>query len=271
MTVLRNVYVTDATTGVTGAIDPNQGQAVNLQDQTSPILIVPFHTTTNTTTLATAATAKEDLTFDVASTTGFTAGQYITIYNIAGQRWYQAYQIGAPAGSTITIDTPFDYEFQVGDQVSVGSADLAVNGSVTTQVFTVRDPAPGGITLVGDITRIILVAELASAASWAEFGDRVALPNGLVMRKVDGTYQNIFNVKTNKQLANIMYDFDILLATGPALVDGIKGRLTFGGQNKIGVVIRLQTGEDLQLLVQDDLSTFTSFQVYAEGHLVVGT
>jgi len=271
MTVLRNVYITDADTGVTGVVDPNQGQAVNLQDQTSPILIVPFHTTTNSTTLATSATAIDDMSFNVASTTGFVAGAYVTIYSTTSDRWYQGHQVGAVAGSTVTIDTPIDFTFQIGDKVSVGSSDLAVDGSSTSVTYTLRDPAPVGLDITGDITRIILVMECASACSWAEFGDLAALTNGLVLRRVDGVTQNIFNVKSNKDLANIMYDMDILVAAGPALVDGVKGRLTFGGQNKLGVVVRLAEGEDLEIIIQDNLSALTTFQIYAEGHIVVGT
>lgn len=271
MTTLRNIHITDATSGTTAAVEANGGLTTNIQDQTSPVLIVPFHTTTNSTTLATAATAKDDYSFDVASTTGFVAGAYITIYNVAGDRWYQAHQVGAVAGSTVTVDTPLDFEYQIGDQVSVGSHELNVNGSVTPVVFSIRDPAPVGINLIGDITRIILIMTLGSAASWAEFGDQAALTNGIILRKTDGTYQNIFNAKTNKDLANIMYDLDILLAAGPALVDAVKGRLTFAGQNKIGVAIRLDEGDDLELIVQDNLTAITSFTIMAEGHIVVGS
>lgn len=266
MTTIRNVYLTDASTGDTANVESTGELTTHLHPYSTAPLIIPFHTTTNSTTLATAATAKDDLSFDVASTTGFIAGAYITIYNISGNRWFQAHQVGAVSGSTVTVDTPLDFEYQIGDQISVGSSDLAVDGSSTSVVYTVRDPE-AGLTLTGDITRIILVMECATACSWAEFGDLTALTNGLVLRKTDSVYQNIFNVKSNKELANVMYDTDIFIAGGPAGVDGVKGRITFGGDSKIGTIIRLASGEDLELIVQDNIAGLTSFQVYAEGYI----
>lgn len=64
-----------------------------------------------------------------------------------------------------------------------------------------------------------------------------------------------------------MFDFDIQSAIGQQQ-DGFTGRLTFGGQSKMGVVIRLNQGEDLQMLVQDDLSTLDSLSIICEGHTV---
>ena len=48
---------------------------------------------------------------------------------------------------------------------------------------------------------------------------------------------------------------------------GVKGRLTFGGQNKLGVVIQLGIDEDLEMIVQDDLTGLVDFRVVAEGHV----
>ena len=89
------------------------------------------------------------------------------------------------------------------------------------------------------------------------------------MRKVDGEQRNIFNAKTNGELANLMYDFDIEAATNPQQgQDGFTGRMTFGGQSKMGVVIRLGQGEDLQMLIQDNLSSLEILEIICEGHIV---
>jgi len=267
MTVLRNVYVTDATTGATAEVETNGEMSVHDHTADSPIIIVPFHTVTNTTTLAAAPTVQEDYSFDVTVTTGFVAGAYITIWNTAGNRWYQGHQVGAVATNTVTVDTPIDFEYQIGDQVSGGSSDMAVKGSVTPVHYHIRYPDPG-LTIVGDITRIILVMECGGACSWAEFGDQTALTNGLILRKsTASTLHNILNAKSNKELANVMYDLDILLAAGPAAVDAVKGRMTFSGLSKMGTVVRLDSGEDLEFIVQDNISGLTTFKVFAEGYV----
>ena len=41
------------------------------------------------------------------------------------------------------------------------------------------------------------------------------------------------------------------------------------GQQNIGVVQRLSVGEDLELIIQDNLTTITKLEVVAEGHIVV--
>jgi hypothetical protein len=108
------------------------------------------------------------------------------------------------------------------------------------------------------------------AVDLSKFGDIAGgITNGIVMRKVDGTYRNIFNVKTNGEMAGIMFDFDILSAQNVNQgQNGFNGRLTFAGQSKVGVTIRLAPGEDLQLLVRDDLTDLDLLEIVAEGHEV---
>jgi len=65
-----------------------------------------------------------------------------------------------------------------------------------------------------------------------------------------------------------MYDFDIEITSGNQQ-DGFTGRLTFAGQNKLGAVIRIGADEDLQIVIQDDLTGLSSFSVVAEGHQVI--
>ena len=81
----------------------------------------------------------------------------------------------------------------------------------------------------------------------------------------DGTFTNYWNIKNNGEIGEMCYDknYD---DKAPAGLYGLTARLTFGGQSKIGVVIRLTEGEELQLVVQDDLTGLESFRIMAEGH-----
>lgn len=259
--------IVDPVTGTQANVEANGGQAVNIQDQTSAVLVVPFHNTAASTTL-TSATAIDDYVINVTSAASFAVGQYLTIYNIAGERFYQA-RVEGIAALAITVDTPLDFAYQIGDQVSVGSTDLNVDGSVTPQIFNLRLPEPG-LSIIGDITRIMLIMETTTAPGWDEFGD-ITIPagfKGIVFRKTDGAYMNIGQaIKTNSELAAMMYDLDAI-DQAKFSVYGIKGRLTFAGQSKIGVTIRLEPDEDLQIIIQDDLTSLQRFAVLAEGHVV---
>ena len=46
-------------------------------------------------------------------------------------------------------------------------------------------------------------------------------------------------------------------------------RLTFGGQNKHGVVIRLEPMECIEVLIQDDQTDISSASLIAEGHFTL--
>ena len=51
--------------------------------------------------------------------------------------------------------------------------------------------------------------------------------------------------------------------------DGFISRLTFAGQSKMGAVQRLAINEDLELIVQDNLTGLTKLEIVAEGSQVV--
>jgi hypothetical protein len=103
------------------------------------------------------------------------------------------------------------------------------------------------------------------------FGDIVGgITNGITLRHVNGAKFNIFNTKTNAELKGIAHDLDFHAALNPIQgQDGLVCRLTFGGQNKMGSIIRLGPGDDLQCLVNDNLSSINMFTIMAEGHITV--
>ena len=240
---------------------------VNIQDSDSPLLIMPMTKNVADTT-TTGAVAVDDTVIPVADATGFAVGQILTIFNVAADRITYG-KILSIATLDITIDTPLDYAYPSGSIVTVGADDMAVDGSVTPQIFGIRNPDTGSIGSTYDVTRIIIKMLCATALDLSKFGDIAGgITKGIVLRKKDGEYRNIFNAKTNGDLKNLMFDFSIEAASG-SQQDGATGRLTFGGQEKLGAVIRLAPDEDLQLIIQDNLSTLSTMRVYAQGSLVV--
>ena len=255
-------------------ISGNNPFPVAIQDQHSPVLIVPMNKVENTTTL-TSATAIDDTVISVTSATGFAAGKFVTLTNIVANRYYTG-EVVSVASLDITLDTPVDFAFPTsGTIVTQGTHDLVVDGSGTTQIFSLRASDPG-LPVEIDITRLIFKMTTTSAIDLSKFGNLNALGNGLVLRRVDGTTQNILNIKTNGDIAGIMFDWTPFAATNPQQgIDGFVSRLTFAGQGKIGVTVRVGQGEDLQLLIQDDLTanvggeTITTFKIMVEGHVVI--
>ena len=238
-----------------------------IQDSTSPLFIVKASNLVIETTL-TSQTAKNDYIINVTSAASFVVGQYLTIYNVASDRVFFS-QIISINVLAITLDTPLDFEFVIGSIVSVGNNNMNVNGSVTPVIYGIRNPTTADIPSSIDITRLMFKCLTSSVTDLSMFGNiGGGLLRGIVIRRVDGTYQNIFNAKTNGDLKNIMYDYDPETVTQQGQ-DGFTGRLTFAGQNKMGAVIRIGPDEDLQIIIQDDLTSLTSFTVIAEGSGVV--
>ena len=262
-----NSIITDAT-GNELTLEPDGSLPVTLQDQTTPTVIVPLNNVSNTTTVLTLG-VRDTSTIDVTVTTGFVDGVFIVIADLVNNRYYTGTQIGAIAGNTVTLDTPLDFAYAVDSIITNGTTNMNVDGSVTPQVFGLRVSDPG-LPLTVDVTRLMFICTTGDPVDLSKFGDIVGgLTNGIVIRKRDGTFNNIFNAKTNAALAGIMFDFVVQAKTNPAQgQDGFIGRLTFAGQNKMGVTVRVGPDEDLECIIQDDLTTLETFTIIAEGSVV---
>ncbi len=234
----------------------------------TPVIIVPFSKTTNSTMLVILA-VKGSYTFTVASATGIVPGSYLVLFHPDSIRFSQFYCVSV-VDETVTVDSPIDFEYPVGTYLDIGTTELSVNGSVTPQVFGLRGlGTPQGIAISVNITRLIFTCLASSTIDLSLFGNIAALTRGLLVRKRATSNWNILNVKSNQQLTGVMFDYDVYVADNPSHgVDGFTGRLTFGGHSKMGVVQQLAIGEDLEVIIQDNLSAITSLTVMAEGHIV---
>lgn len=241
---------------------------VILQDQSSPALVIPMLQSLVSTTLAVQAVMNA-YTFVVTSAVGLTVGTHCRVIDPGNNRFYQGIILGI-VGTSVAVDTPIDFAYPAGVEFATGNSNMAVNGSVTPIVFKLRIGATS-VPGTADITRMIMTCETNDPVNLDRFGDIAGgLTRGLVFRLRNGVTQNIFNAKANKELAGIAYDFTPYTASNPALgINGFAWRLTFNGQEKIGVVLRVAQNDNLEIWVQDDLSSLVSLSVILEGHAVV--
>jgi hypothetical protein len=135
-----------------------------------------------------------------------------------------------------------------------GSREMAIDGSVTSQIFSVG-PAAGEIWYVYELQ--FLMADLKVEVR-DRYGDiSGGLTNGLLCESViGGTPREIFNVVDNKEVAVIFdYEFSSKTQAGLANEDAL-----FVGNLKFDNVIQL-VGDDsdlIRLTVRDDLTGLNS-------------
>lgn len=239
---------------------------VNVQDQATDTVILPLAQTLGTTALAVLAVI-EEYTIDVDSVAAMSVGDHIRIFDIDSDRYYAGTALSI-LGTVVTLDTPLDYAYPVDSEVTINNINMAVDGSVTPVHFHLRTGTPSIPSSI-DITRMIMVCETSTAVDLNKFGDLPALTRGIVFRSSNGHIRNIFNVKANKGLVGLAYDWTPFEASNPSSgINGFSWRLTFGGQEKIGVVLRVLQDGQLGIIVQDDLTGLVSLTCVVEGHVV---
>ena len=244
----------------------NVGVDVNIQDQTTQPIDDYFLQELSAFTISTDATPSDisTLSYDFDATTGhgIAVNDEVLLLDVAADRSFYATVLGV-AVDVITVDRPIDHAFASATTLGrIVSSEMAVNGSVTPQIFTVR----AGIT-PSDIVRFILTVRDDVEMDDAKFGGITALTRGLVLRVIDGTQKTIFNYKNNQDMKQFAYDLSYADKAKQGEF-GLSTRTTFGGQSKHGVTIRLSGNDRLQFIVQDDLTDLISIRAAVQGHQV---
>lgn len=233
-----------------------------LSDQTSPAINYYFHRDKSTTAL-TNPVAIGATSATLNSVAGIVVGDYLYFFQPDGS-WVSAFHVvNLPGGNVVDLDMPFDLAYAAGSVVIVSTHELNVNGSVTPVVHHITPLINNPI----DITQVRIAITCAGDPDDSMFGDIVGgLANGIQFRKVtNGVYTNIGSIKTNGMLGlfgQIEYHDK---AGGGAF--GVRVRIYLAGQQNRGVVIRVNYGDEVQLVVQDNLTTLTSFNAIITGHL----
>lgn len=241
---------------------------VKIQDQTTPPSDPLFAKELSPFTIAapTVASTVSVLEYDFTATAGhgIVITDEILLLDTASGRSIECVVIGV-VGDVITIDRPIDHIFPTATTLGrIITTNMAVNGSITPQVFAIR---AGNVPI--DYNRFLLTMLSATSMDDGKFGSRTALTRGLVLRVVNGYQLTIFNFKTNADIKQFCYDvnYSVKAAAGTY---GLSSRISFNGADKHGVPIRISGDSVLQWIVQDDLSSMIAVKASAQGSLTEG-
>jgi hypothetical protein len=240
-----------------GALD------ISWQDQHTPIVDLYLHKHLGNMTLA-SNTSIGDTTLSLAVSHDVSSGECICLKE--SDRFYQGQATSVFSVNNISLDTPLDYAYTTAATASRTNKNMNVDGSGTTQIFHVKPP----VGVSWDITRIMFYIQDGTAMDTSTFGGIAALANGIVLRKKDGTYKNIFNAKSNGDITARCDESEYDVDRAPADKFGFRAQRRFGGVGNNGVTIRLNDsdGDELEVLVQDNLTGLEIFNVIAQGHKV---
>lgn len=201
---------------------------------------------------------------------GFIAGDIITLLESGIP--YQG-QVIISASESIIVDSPVSYVYTPGQVISNRtSAKMNVDGGSTPIIFNI---APTGIKW--DVTHLTINIIGSSNMDDSMFGNiGGGVTNGLVLRKkvTDSLYYNLtgMSFKTNGdfRISGAYAEYTTKAGGGSY---SFHANFQFGGQDGFGSVIRLDGTqspiEEIQLIVQDNLSSLTTFYCAIIGHEVV--
>lgn len=262
------------------------GLAVYVQDQTTDMLDIPF-----LQEKATGLTLAIDTVIDERFIT-LSAGHGLTVGNSSGHimelarpdhgHFYQG-EIIDVVGDVIELSPPMSEIYEaVGTLVGTGNPNMcqdtatnaAIDGSVTPVIFSIK-PLP---TQAGDITRITMATTSPNVSDLTSFGGADTLSIGLTLRvkRPDGKFKNLYTYRRNYDVILHGFDSGTFEPRGGNAIHGFACRVSFAGQDKHGVTVRLDgaLGEELQIVVSELMDNSgtgnLSVQFIAEGSELQG-
>lgn len=254
---------------LTRIIDTNSRELV-LSDGSIPTILEDRHTDpidfyfvqAITTTTLLSNTIVDASYIETTSVVGATAGLALTILGSNGRAMQATIQ--SVSGNKVYINVPVDKIYPSGSYVSFGAWNMNVNGLVTKQLFRIKPP----VGVKWDIDRVIFSILDDVAMDDGKFGGITYLANGVVLRKTNGTKKNIMVVNSNGGFAERCYDVRYA-DKAPSGSYGLTAKKDFKLDSGYGVVIRLDgdLGDELEVIVQDNLTGLQKLAVVCNGHI----
>jgi hypothetical protein len=177
---------------------------------------------------------------------------------------FQAKVLGVNT-NTITLDSPFDRVYSVSTVGARTTIDMNVNGSTTPVIFNINPIQRAKWHING----VVIQITSTSAMDDSKFGGITALSKGLLLRHKNRHFYNISNVKSNGDF--ILRNYSVQYSDkAPAGVFGLKAEKVFNGHNGNGsaICLRGDTLNELQIIVQDNLTGLSRIQAMAFGRII---
>ncbi len=208
------------------------------------------------------AIVTQDRDITLVDATGFLVGDSITNLVAASDRTFPT--IVSILGNTITLDKLIDGNYPIGTSIEAVPVEMNVLGvPATPTLFKVKPPTGQ----VWHLTRVMITMTHSTSGDMGKFGGIPALVYGIQGRVLTaGAYISYTNWKTNAEMARDMYDVTFDSRSGGGGDFGTTGRFTF---TTLGTSLELNgdNGDELQFLVQDDLTGLDTFEIGVQGHI----
>jgi len=240
-----------------------KGLAIFVQDQTTDMLDLLFLEEKAVGLALGLDTVIDSRTVTLSTGHGLTsansAGHIMELAHIDEGRFYQG-EILSITGDVVELSPPMSDVFAVATtSVGTGNPNMsqdaatnaAIDGSVTPVIFTIK-PLPGQS---GDITRIVMATTSSNESDLTTFGGAPKLTIGVTLRikRTDGTFKNLYTYRENFDLAMHGFDTGVYNPKGGNATYGFAVRISFNGQDKHGVTVRLDGSfdEELQIVISE--------------------
>jgi len=258
----RTIALKDHESGFELAISPKGAGHVLLEDNTEQLVNGLLTQSTGGPQFLGASVVIDSYEITLTGGHTFVAGDFMVVAE--DDRLYQG-EVLSVATNVCTMDTPFDYAFpQAGTVAFEVLNNMNVDGSVTRQTFTIGTPT----SVTKNVHFRGFRINIADSGSMddGKFGSLAKLTRGVVFRlvKEDGTRFNFTNAKTNGDMG-LAFDHKIYTAKAGGGENSVE--FTWQVSQDDGIVIEIEPGDEIEVIIQDDLSTLTSFKVWAFGHL----
>lgn len=260
------LHANDEVSGEVVPIDSlKNALSVHVEDVHNVLVNKSLHFHTATTTTLTVATIGDGTEYQitVASAVGFAVGDYLHIENGVQEPTHP--QVLAIVGNVFDLDRRIDEVHPIGTDVTKSILDLSTTvGTLAAPISYFVEPVPGESW---HITRMLMAMAHSSAGDLGKFGDLASLTNGVIIRvRTDGEYRTFTNWKNAGDMKGDMYDIAFDARSGGGGDYGTSGRWTFA---KSGMTVKLNgdTNDQLQVLIQDDITGLGFLTLKVQGHL----
>lgn len=239
--------------------------AVSVQDNTNPVIF--SHAVTS---LATNLSLASDVSIGATSVVLNAGHGFVSPATTPGQMLiipgYYMGEVLSVSTNTIGLDTPLGYAFAANTAVTRANKYLNKDGSSVPIMFGVS----AVVGRIFDITGFTMTLLSASPMDDSLFGSLTKLTNGLTCRikRSASWYNNVFVARSNQNLA--LFGTLEYTTKAPSGKYGVRFHFSF---RDYGTTCRLvgSLGQQLEIIVRDNLSTLEDMEIMIHGHVVDDT